>query len=261
MNRMENKVAVITGGASGIGKASAIRLAQEGAKITIIDRNAERGKAVIKEITELGGEAIFCQADITNEKQVADAMAQTAKKWGTITTLFANAGIVGTVSPIEQFSTKDWAATIQNNVIGTFETVSQAIPYLKDNGGTITITSSVSGNRRFAQEGFSAYSSSKAAIAAFAKMAAIELAQHKIRVNSICPGTIDTNIFESLQESESVNEINFPFDIPENGIPLKQEAGKSEEVANLFLFLASDEASHLTGTEVYVDSAESLIKG
>ena len=236
MNRMENKVAVITGGASGIGKASAIRLAQEGAKITIIDRNAERGKAVIKEITELGGEAIFCQADITNEKQVADAMAQTAKKWGTITTLFANAGIVGTVSPIEQFSTKDWAATIQNNVIGTFETVSQAIPYLKDNGGTITITSSVSGNRRFAQEGFSAYSSSKAAIAAFAKMAAIE-------------------------ESESVNEINFPFDIPENGIPLKQEAGKSEEVANLFLFLASDEASHLTGTEVYVDSAESLIKG
>ena len=261
MNRMKNKVAVITGGASGIGKASALRLAREGAKISILDTNQERGNAAINEIAELGGEGIFFQVNIADEEQVANAMKETSNRWGKITTLLANAGIVGTLSPIEHFSTKDWANTIHNNVVGTFETVKQAIPYMKSNGGTITVISSVSGNRRFAQKGFSAYSTSKAAIAAFAKMAAIELAPYKIRVNAICPGTIDTNIFESIRESNHPDEIEFPFGAPEEEIPLKSGGGKPEEVANLFLFLASDEASHLTGTEIYVDGAETLIKG
>jgi len=92
-------------------------------------------------------------------------------------------------------------------------------------------------------------------------MAALELAQYKIRVNEVCPGMIDTDIFDSQKESDQLKEIKFPFEIPQNGIPLTHAAGQPEEVANLVHFLASDEASHITGTKVYIDGAETLIKG
>lgn len=261
MNRMENKVAVITGGGSGIGKASAIRLAQVGAKVSIIDMNVERATKTVEEIINNGGDAIYFLADVTNEEQISNAIKETNNKWGKIDILFANAGILGMISPIEYFSSKEWTQTIHNNLVGVFETVKQTIPYMKQYGGSITVTSSVSGSRQFAQEGFSAYSTSKAAIAAFAKMAALELSQYKIRVNTICPGMIDTNIFDSMKQSEHLEEISFPMEIPDKAIPLKMEPGTPEEVANLLLFLSSDEASHITGTEVYVDGAETLLKG
>ncbi|WP_445492452.1 SDR family NAD(P)-dependent oxidoreductase [Niallia sp. 03133] len=261
MNRMENKVAIVTGGGSGIGKASAIRLANEGAKISIIEANEVRAKETVEEINQNGGQAAYFIADISQEEQISTSIKQSNDKWRKTDTVFANAGILGTISPIEYFPSKDWVKTIHNNLIGVFETVKHSIPYMKEKGGSITVTSSVSGNRQFAQQGFSAYSTSKAAIAAFAKMAALELAQYKIRVNAICPGITETNIFDSMKQSDKLEEIHFPIDIPQNAVPLKMEPGHPEEVANLLLFLASDEASHVTGTEVFVDGAETLVKG
>ncbi|WP_050180010.1 SDR family oxidoreductase [Domibacillus robiginosus] len=255
------KTAVITGGASGIGKAAALRLAADGAAISLVDVNAERLSITAEEIRLAGGEVMVFHEDITNEQGMAQVMKKTAEESGGIDCVFANGGILGTVSPIEYFSKEDWMNTIENNVAGTFVTVKSAVPYMKEKGGSIVLTSSVSGSRQFAQEGFSAYSTSKAAIAAFSKMAALELAQYGIRVNTICPGSIDTNIFESMEASERTNEIQFPLDIPKNAIPLTKKPGQPEQVAGLFAFLVSDDAAHITGTEVYVDGAEALVKG
>ncbi|BCG59369.1 SDR family NAD(P)-dependent oxidoreductase [Paenibacillus sp. URB8-2] len=261
MNRMQDKVAIVTGAASGIGKAAAIRLAAEGAKVSLIDKNEQTISQTEAEIKNAGGEAISFIADTSKAEEIGPAVKETVEQWGTIDTVFANAGALGMASPIEYFPSEEWAGTISNNVIGTFETVKQAIPYMKEKGGSITVTSSVSGSRQFAQPGFSAYSTSKAAVAVFAEMAALELAQYKIRVNAVCPGIIDTNIFDSQKKSEHLDEIKYPFDIPQDGVPLTHAPGKPEEVANLVLFLASEEASHITGTKVFVDGAETLIKG
>ncbi|MGN7356588.1 SDR family oxidoreductase [Paenibacillus sp. SAF-054] len=261
MNKLQNKVAVITGAGSGIGEATAIRMAAEGAKCCLIDKNEQTVASTGEHIKQAGGEAICFTADISNAEELATAIKATVEKWGSIDILFANAGILGTISPIEYFPSDEWAGTITNNLVGTFETVKQVIPHMKEKGGSIVVTSSVSGNRQIAQAGFTAYSTSKAGIAVFAEMAALELAQYNIRVNAVCPGLIDTNIFDSQKESEHVKEIKFPFEIPQNGIPLTHGAGKPEQVANLVLFLASDEASHITGTKVFIDGAETLIKG
>ncbi|MFC7680236.1 SDR family NAD(P)-dependent oxidoreductase [Paenibacillus sp. GCM10028914] len=261
MNKMQNKVAVVTGAGSGIGKATAIRFAAEGAKVSLIDRNEQTVRETEKEIKSAGGEAHSFTANIAMPEEISQAIKGTAEKWGSVDVLFANAGILGMISPIEYFSSEEWAHTITNNMVGTFETVKQVIPYMKEKGGSIVVTSSVSGNRQIAQAGFSAYSTSKAGIAVLAEMAALELAQYKIRVNTVCPGMIDTNIIDSQKESKYINEVKFPFDIPENGIPLTHGPGQPEEVANVVLFLASDEAAHVTGTKVFVDGAETLIKG
>ena len=130
---------------------------------------------------------------------------------------------------------------------------------MKENGGSIIITSSINGNRRFAGFGMAAYSTSKAAQIGFMKMAALELARYKIRVNAICPGAIETNIDLSTEKNESVKEIEIPIEYPEGMQPLAKGPGQPEQVANLVSFLASDESSHISGTEIYIDGTESLL--
>lgn len=261
MNLMQGKIALVTGAASGIGKASAVRLAAEGAKLALIDVNEERLYETEQEINDAGGEAISFIADIAKSEEISRAVTGTVERWGQLDFLLANAGILGMAAPIEHFPTEEWVRTINNNLVGTFETVKQVIPYMKEHGGSIAVVSSVSGNRQTAQAGFSAYSTSKAGIATFAEMAALELSQYKIRVNAVCPGLIETNIFESQKESEHLKDIKFPFEIPQDAIPLTGGAGSAEDVANLVLFLASELSSHVTGTKVFIDGAETLIKG
>jgi NAD(P)-dependent dehydrogenase (short-subunit alcohol dehydrogenase family) len=134
------------------------------------------------------------------------------------------------------------------------------VPYLKKQGGSVIITSSINGTRTFSNTGATAYSCTKAAQVAFTKMVALELAEHRIRVNVICPGAIETNIDENTQrrDLESVQE---PVEFPEGEIPLTDgKPGTSEQVAQLVLFLASDASSHITGTEVWIDGGESLLR-
>jgi NAD(P)-dependent dehydrogenase (short-subunit alcohol dehydrogenase family) len=139
--------------------------------------------------------------------------------------------------------------------------VKYAVPHLKKQGGSVIITSSVNGTRIFSNTGATAYSCTKAAQVAFTKMVALELAEHRVRVNVICPGAISTNIEESTEQRD-LDEIREPVEYPEGRIPLTDgKPGSAEQVAQLVLFLASDAASHITGTEMWIDGAESLLMG
>ncbi|KKK37141.1 3-ketoacyl-ACP reductase [Mesobacillus campisalis] len=260
MGKLDGKVAVITGAGSGIGKAAAIKLAEEGAKIALVDVKEENARRVKEQVEEKGSSAIILECDISKPEEVEEMYKKVGETWDRVDIVFANAGINGVISPIEDLSPEDWNTTITTNLNGTFLTVKYAIPYLKKNGGSVIITSSINGNRIYKNFGFSAYSTSKIGQTGFGKMAALELAQYKIRVNIICPGAIDTNIDENtFPEEESLKKIKIPVEYPEGNQPLEKGSGKPEQVADLVFFLASDMSSHITGTEVYIDGAESLL--
>lgn len=259
--RMEGKVAIVTGGASGIGLASAIRLAEEGAKIGLLNRPGKELEEAAVKVKEAGGEVIILEADIAYEDEVKGAVKKTLDQWGRLDVLIANAGINGVLAPIEDMLLEDWNQTLNVNLTGTFLCVKYAVEPLKKNGGSIIITSSINGNRVFSNFGMSAYSTSKAGQVAFTQMAALELARYKIRVNAICPGAIDTNIGQNTDRRPEVEEIEIPVEYPEGSHPLEHKAGSPRQVANLVLFLSSDESDHITGTAVYVDGAESLLRG
>lgn len=258
-DKVNEKVAIVTGGGSGIGAASAKKLADEGMHVCIMDKNLEGAEKIKNEITEKGGKACVYQVDIREEEQIKEGIAKVMDKWGRLDVLFSNAGINGTLSSIEEFDTSDWDTTVETNLRSTFLFVKYVIPHMKNHGGSIIITSSINGNRRFSGFGMSAYSTTKAGQIAFMKMAALELARYKIRVNAICPGAIETNIDNTTNMSESVKEIEIPIEYPEGAQPLADGPGKAEQVADLVYFLASDASSHVSGTEIYVDGTESLL--
>ncbi|MEC0172335.1 SDR family NAD(P)-dependent oxidoreductase [Paenibacillus graminis] len=259
--RLKDKIAVVTGGASGIGKATAIRFAQHGAAVYILDLTPENLAETKQEIESIGGTATVIQCDVSNPGLVEESINRIGGETGRIDVIFANAGINGTMAPIETLEMDDWDQTIHTNLRSTFATVKYAIPYMKENGGSMIITSSINGNRVFSNIGAAAYSTSKAGQTAFMKMAALELAQYAIRVNAVCPGSIDTNIGKNTYKSEELEEVQIPVEFPDGNHPLEQAPGKPEQVANLVLFLASDESFHVTGTEIFVDGAESLLRG
>lgn len=261
MARLTNKVVLVTGAGSGIGAATAKRLAQEGAKLALLGRNVEELQQTANAIQALGGEALSLVADIANEAAMQKAYQQTLEQWGRLDSVFANAGINGVWAPLEDLSLEDWQKTSNINLTGTFLTVKHAVPLLKKQGGSVVITSSVNGTRMFSNTGATAYSCTKAAQVAFAKMTALELAKHKIRVNVICPGAITTNIDEST-EQRNLEEIKEPVEYPEGEIPLTDgEPGGAEDVAELVLFLVSDASRHITGTEMWIDGGQSLLQG
>jgi len=256
---LNNKVALITGAASGIGRATAIALAKEGAKIVLVDLNDNRAEETVEQIKQMGGQCIFVDTDVADPKRVERAIQEAIKQFHSIDIVFANAGINGTVAPIEDLTPENWDETLTTNLKSTFLTMKYAIPHMKKNGGSIIITSSINGSRKFSGFGMSAYSASKAGQVAFAKMAALELARYKIRVNVICPGAIETNIGENTFSQPEVEKIKIPVVYPEGSQPLEHKAGKPEQVADLVKFLASSSSNHITGTEIYIDGAETLL--
>jgi NAD(P)-dependent dehydrogenase (short-subunit alcohol dehydrogenase family) len=258
---VDGKVAVVSGGGSGIGRAAALLLAKQGAKVCLLDRTVDEANKVKEQIERAGGEAHVTETDVSLAESVEAGIRQAVDKWGRLDIVFANAGINGTWTPIEDLSPEDWDQTIHINLRGTFLTVKYAIPHLKKQGGSIIITSSVNGNRIFSNIGASAYSSSKAGQVAFMKMAALELAQYKIRVNAICPGAIETNIGQNTNRTKEAEEAAIPVEYPEGAHPLEDKPGSAEQVAELVLFLASSKSSHITGTDIFIDGAESLLRG
>ncbi|GIO84735.1 3-ketoacyl-ACP reductase [Paenibacillus faecis] len=259
--RLKDCTAVVTGGGSGIGRASAIRLAQHGAKVYMLDRTPEEANETKRLIEEAGGQAAVIECDISRPEMIEEGFRRIADEAGSVQVVFANAGINGTMAPIETMDIGEWDQTMNINLRGTFATVKYAITHMKEKGGSIIITSSINGNRVFSNIGFSAYASTKAAQVAFMKMASLELARYGIRVNAICPGAIDTNIGDNTYPTDDIREVKIPIEFPETKHPLERGPGKPEQVANLVLFLASDESFHITGTEVYIDGAESLLRG
>ena len=259
--KVTDKVALITGAGSGLGRAAAIRLAEAGAKVAALGRTADDLQSTVDRIIEGGGQAIVVEADISRPEEMQAAVAQIEQQWGRLDIVFANAGINGVWAPIEELTPEEWAKTLTVNLTGTFLTIKYAVPLLKRQGGSVIITSSVNGTRMFSNAGASAYSASKAGQVALAKMTALELAKHKIRVNVICPGSIATEIDDNT-EKRHVDEASEPVQYPEGAVPLTDgRPGTPEQVAELVLFLASDASSHISGTEIWIDGAQSLLQG
>ncbi|HSH77362.1 MAG TPA: SDR family NAD(P)-dependent oxidoreductase [Herpetosiphonaceae bacterium] len=260
MGLLDNRVAFITGGSSGIGEGTARRFAQEGAAVTIADLQAEQGERVRAEIEEQHGKAIYVECDVRDPAAVQRAIDTTVERFGKLDIVFANAGINGVWTPIEELQPEEWDRTLDINLKGTYLTVHFAVPHLKRNGsGSIIITSSVNGTRTFSSAGASAYSTSKAGQVAFMKMIALELGRHNIRCNAICPGAIETSIGQRT-EQRNVEQIGIEFELPKGSPAVDQGKGDIFEVADTCLFLASDQGRHVSGVEIFVDGGASLLR-
>jgi NAD(P)-dependent dehydrogenase (short-subunit alcohol dehydrogenase family) len=258
---VKGKVALITGGGSGLGEAAARALAREGAKVAVLGRTEDEVKEVAKDIDKTGDTAMALTADISKPEEMQKAVRQVIDKWDRLDIVFANAGINGVWAPIEDLKPEEWQETISVNLDGTFYTIKYAAPYLKKQGGSVIITSSVNGTRIFSNTGATAYSCTKAAQVAMAKMLALEFAKHRVRVNVICPGAIESEIDENT-EKRNVEREKEPVEFPEGKIPLTDgKPGKAEDVGELVLFLASDRSRHISGTEIWIDGAQSLLQG
>ncbi|MCC6616496.1 MAG: SDR family oxidoreductase [Anaerolineae bacterium] len=257
---LDNKVALITG-SSGIGEAAAKLLASAGARVGVLGHTEEEVDATVASILEQGGKAVPLVADVADAEAMQLATDRLVQTYGRLDIVFANAGINGVWASLETLTPEDWDKTLNVNLRGTFLTVKYAVPYLKKQGGSVIITASVNGTRMFSNTGATAYASSKAAQVAFAKMTALELAKHRIRVNVICPGAIGTEIDDNT-ERKHLDDIREPANFPDGDIPLTDgQPGTAEQVAQLVLFLASDLSSHITGTEIWIDGAQSLLRG
>jgi NAD(P)-dependent dehydrogenase (short-subunit alcohol dehydrogenase family) len=258
---LAGRVAMVTGGGSGIGEAACHALAEAGAAVGVVDIRPGPARAVAERITAAGGRALALTADVADEEAISAAVAQTAATFGGLHVVFANAGINGMHTPIDEMTLDEWHATLETNLTGTFLTVKHSIPHLRaGGGGSIIITASVNGNTLFSLPGYAAYSTSKAGVVAFTKMAALELARWEIRVNAILPGAIQTNIGERTYR-RNLDRVDYGFKPPAKWPPLRGASAQPGEVADLVHFLASDASRYMTGAELLIDAAYTLWRG
>jgi NAD(P)-dependent dehydrogenase (short-subunit alcohol dehydrogenase family) len=258
---LSGKVALVTGGASGIGKASSFLLAREGAKVGVLGHTASEAESVVQEIEANGSAAIALIADVSDENAMRAAVDRLVQHFGGIDIVVANAGINGVWAPIDDLKPDEWDRTIAANLRGTYLTLHMTVPHLKARGGgSIVVTSSINGTRTFTTAGATAYSATKAAQLAIVQQLALELGRHRIRINAVCPGAIETSISASTLK-RNVEDARVPAIYPEGEIPLTSgKAGKAEDVAEAILFLVSDQSRHITGTPIWIDGGQSLLR-
>ena len=259
MTRLAEKIAVITGGAGGIGQAAARQFTAEGARVVLVDRE----EAALQSVVRFLGEdvASYVVADVTQPEQVQSYVNEAVQRWGGIDILLANAGIEGIVSPIPDYPVDMFEQVMAVNVRGVWLGLKYVIPVMRERGGgSIVITSSTAGIGGTA--GMSAYTTSKHAVIGMMRTAALECAPMGIRVNTVNPAPIETRMMRSLEEmrvaaaDDSEVTVERPKQSYSARIPL-QRYGDPEEVAKMMLFLASDESSYCTGGVYMVDGGRS----
>lgn len=261
MGLLDGHLAFVTGGGSGIGAATCKLFGREGAKVATLSRTLSEVEETAEAVRQSGGEALAIEGDVANPDDLERAYRQIEERWGRLDIVYAHAGVNGLWAPADEIPPEEWQKTVSINLNGTFYTVRYALPLLKRQGGSVIITSSINGNRKFTSWGSHAYSATKAAQVSLMKTLALELAKHKVRVNAVCPGAIDTEIDENT-DKQDIDEAAEPVEFPAGNVPLTDgEPGTSAQVADLVLFLASDRSSHITGTDVYIDGGESLLQG
>ena len=258
---LQGRVALVTGAGSGIGKSSAKKLAAKGANVACLSRTESQLQQVVAEIEGAGGEAIALVADVREPDQMQAAIARIVEAWGRMDIVVANAGVNGVWASLEDLTVDEWDTTVDINLKGTFLTLKYALPWLKKEGGSVIVVASVLGTRIFSFPGVTAYGCSKAAQLAFTKMTALELAPHHVRVNCVCPGWIETEISDNTFGRDLEN-LRYPVKYPQGIVPLTAgRPGSPDQVAELIYFLASDASDHITGTEMWIDGAQSLLQG
>lgn len=253
MAQVAGKVAVVTGGASGIGEACAETLAREGASVLITDIDDALGKGVVERITKAGGKAHYLRHDVRDEGAWPGVIAEAEKRYGRLDFMVANAGI-GIMSPIATMTLADWQRQQAINLDGVFLSIKHSIPAMKRVGaGSIVLMSSVAGLR--GAPGLAAYSATKGGVRLLAKSVALEHAADNIRCNSVHPGIIATPIWEKIPTGAEGNRRNAPIDPRERAaasVPLPR-VGEAQDIANGVLFLCSDASNYITGQELVID--------
>ena len=251
--KLKDKVALVTGAASGIGKATAINFAREGAAVLCADVNAPGAEAVARQIADTGGQAASVKADVAVEADVQEMVAQTVARWGRLDVLYNNAGI-GFGMPVTQLPVEEWDRLMGINLRGVYLGCKHAIPeMLKNGGGAIVSTASDAGLRGSAY--LSAYCASKGGVVLLTKSLAVEWAGQGIRINCVCPGVIQTPILDPfIAQMQQLTGTSVEDQWRRMGSmhPLGR-VGQPEEVAKAVTFLASDEASFITGVALPVD--------
>ncbi len=249
VKRFKTKRAVVTGGASGIGKATARRFLEEGARVAIVDKSKEAGQAAVSEFRRLGYKPLLLTGDVTDSGEVRRMVGTVVRKFGGVDVLFNNAGILieGT---IEDVTEEDWDRIMAVNVKGVFLMSKEVVPImLKQGKGAIVNNASCSG--LVGDRNAVAYNTSKGAVVLMTKCMALDYAQRNIRVNCVCPGEIDTPMFRQEARARNMSVEEYRQELCEYH-PIGR-LGVPEEVANAVLFLASDEASFITGVAFSVD--------
>jgi NAD(P)-dependent dehydrogenase (short-subunit alcohol dehydrogenase family) len=250
MLRLEGKVALITGATGGIGEATAKRLSEEGASVMLVGRSKQKLEATTSRLNGTGNFAQFV-ADAADETAAANAVAATVEAFGGLDILIANAGTEGVSSPFETQTMADFENILRINVIGVWSVMKHSVEAMKKRGGgSMVALSSVAGLIGF--PGIAPYTASKHAVYGLVKTAALELGESGIRVNAIGPGPIDNRMMQSISAQMNPDDASQMRAGIEAMVPMKRY-GTNEEVANLALFLASDESSYCTGGMYTVD--------
>lgn len=248
--RVEGKVAIVTGGGAGIGRSSGLRLAEEGARVIVTDISEERGRETVEEIERRGGEGLFIAHDVAREDHWHSVVEEARERFGGVDVLLNNAGIY-LIKPLVETTLEDWNNLMAVNVTGVFLGMRECAPVMAERGGgSIINLSSVAGLLGVA--GHTLYGASKGAVRIMTKDVAMEYARAQVRVNSVHPGYINTGMAEYGAEvaGTTIEELGTSL------YPLGR-IGDPEDVANLVLFLASDESKYITGAELVVDGGGS----